>query len=193
MIDSDLDLLLLLLYAKEQEEIVGITRLEKLIFLLIQSKEFKKFQKVLQYEEYDYGPWSSQIIDNIEVLSSYGLVVYKERALPFFEKDYYQDEIEINFDQIKEFHENNTKVYSLSSDGTIVAQDLFSKLTPNEKGILQSIKARYNSLSLNQLIRHVYHFYPTFTKKSLIKDKVIKLSPEEELRSLYPSLKIAKK
>ena len=193
MIDSDLDLLLLLLHANDQEEIVGITRLEKLVFLLVQNRAFKKFQKDFGYEEYDYGPWSSQILDNLETLSSFELLACEERSLPRFEKDYYQDEIEINFDLIKEFHENKTIVYSLSSDGLKVAGELYNQLKSNEKDIIQTIKTKYNSMPLNQLIRHVYHFYPEFTKKSVIKDKVEKLSPEEELRSFYPTIKIDKK
>lgn len=193
MIDSDLDLLLLLLFADNQEEIVGITRLEKLTFLLIQNRVFKKFQKDFEYEEYDYGPWSSQILDNVEALSSYGLILCKERSLPILEKDYYQDEIELNFDLIKEFHENKTLVYTLSSDGIKVSKELYSSLRENEKQIIQSTKTKYNKMSLHELIRYVYHFYPNFTKKSVIKDQVKKLTLTEELRAVYPKVKIDKK
>ena len=193
MIDSDFDLLLVLLYAKNHEEIVGITRFEKLVFLLLQQKEFRKFQKDFKYEEYDYGPWSSQILDNLETLSSYKLVRFEERSLPIFEKDYYQDEIEINFDLIKEFHENKTIVFSLNSDGLKVAQQLFSELKDDEKSIIESIKDRFNKIPLKQLIQYVYHFYPNYTKKSRIKNQVTKLTPEEELKAIYPKITIDKR
>ena len=193
MIDSDLDLLLLLLYVNNQEEIIGITRLEKLIFLLIQEKRFKKFQKEFGYIEYDYGPWSSQIIDNIEALSSYGLVEIEERSLPVFEKDYYQDDIELDLDLIREFYENKTLAYSLTPNGIKVSQELFASLIDKEKQVIQRIKNQFNKMPLRQLIRHVYHFYPEFTKKSIIKDKVQKLSLEEELRAVYPNVRINKK
>ncbi len=193
MIDSDLDVLLLLLYSNNQEEIIGITRLEKLIFLLVQNDYFKKFQKEFNFIEYDYGPWSSQILDNIEALRSYGLINCKERLLPILEKDYYQDEIELNFDLVKEFHENKTFVYTLSSDGVIVAQKLFSTLGIKESEVLNKIKSKFNKFSLNDLVRYVYHYYPNFTRKSVIKDKTKPLSVEEELKLNYPKILVNRK
>lgn len=193
MIESDLDLLLLLLFVNDQEEIVGITRLEKIIFLLIQESRFKKFQKDFKYEEYDYGPWSSQILDNIEALGSYGLMNIEERPLSILEKDYYQDEVEINFDLIKEFHENKTLAYSLTSVGFKVSQKLFESIKNKEKEIIQEIKSKYNKMPLRQLIRYVYHYYPGYTKKSVIKDQVKKLSLVEELQAKYPKVPINKK
>ena len=193
MIDSDLDIILLLLYANNQEEIVGITRLEKLIFLLVQKNGFKKFQKEFNFVEYDYGPWSSQILDNIEALNSYGLINCEDRFLPILEKDYYQDEIELNFDLIKEFHENKTIVYTLNPDGIKVAQKIFSSLEKKDSEVLNAIKSKFNKLSLNELIRYVYHHFPNFTKKSIIKDQIKPLTVEEELKLSYPKIRVNKK
>lgn len=57
MIKSGLDLLMLLLYANEQEKIEGITKLLKLLFLLIKEEKFKEFEKEYGFEACNYGPW----------------------------------------------------------------------------------------------------------------------------------------
>ena len=57
MIRSGLDLIILLLYAKNKEKIEGVTRLTKLLFLLVEN-HFKQLKKslILNHGTMDHGP-----------------------------------------------------------------------------------------------------------------------------------------
>jgi len=78
-VESGLDLILLLLYAKGstgtlKEEIPDTTRLIKLLFLLVKEGGFAKIGKELRFEPKDYGPWSGDVFDAIEALKEIELI-----------------------------------------------------------------------------------------------------------------------
>ena len=81
-LESSLDLLLVLLYAPgtsgtPAEPIDGITRLQKLIFLLNQGKgpaSVVAQAKEFLYEPYKMGPFSRQVNEDLDILISLDLV-----------------------------------------------------------------------------------------------------------------------
>lgn len=172
MIKSGLDLLMLLLYANKQERIEGITRLVKLLFLLIKEGDFKEFEKEFGFEAYNYGPWSSQVLDFTETVKEMGLIKSEERELkPYEERDV--DLIEAGLDVAEIPVENRIPIFSLTEDGLKVGRALYERLAEDERARIEDIKKKFNRMSLSELIRYVYLKYPEFAKKSKIKEKVI--------------------
>ncbi len=174
MIKSGLDLLMLLLYANKQEKIEGITKLAKLLFLLTKQENFKEFEKEYEFEAYNYGPWSSQVLNFTETVKEMELIKSEEHKLkPYEEKDVDLIEGELEGTKIPE---NSIDIFSLTPDGIKVAIMLYGKLTEDERTKIEGIKKKFNRMSLSELIRYVYLKYPEFAKKSRIKEKFIPIS-----------------
>jgi uncharacterized protein YwgA len=70
---SGLDVLLMLLYAPQNGEdcvpIEGITRLDKLMFLLSKTNEFSNlFAQDYEFIPYNFGPFATELLDDLEAL-----------------------------------------------------------------------------------------------------------------------------
>lgn len=194
MIKSGLDLLMALFYSNNQERIEGVTRLVKLIFLLVNEGGFKEFEREYGFEAYDYGPWSSQVFDFTETIKELGLIKVEERELTAFEeKDFDLIETELNVSEVPEIKENKITIFSLTPDGVKVGEVIYKNLSNEERERVEAIKRRYNKMPLADLLRYVYARFPQFTIKSLIRGKIVKLSPEEEFRKEFPDSKVNSK
>jgi hypothetical protein len=182
-IESGMDMLLLLLYAKGatekvNEPIQGITRLEKLIFLLNQIDIFHKYFSDYNFEPYDFGPFSSELYDDIEILKDENLVETNKISTEYFVEI---SDAEKAMEEQRDFKENiiesdekqETEIYELSENGKKVANILFNELSSREKNLLEEIKKEFNSISLFQLIRYVYLKYPESTAYSKIREKIL--------------------
>jgi len=164
---NKLEFLLLLLYIpgftkKENESIKGITRLDKIIFLVQKKLELN----IYNFIEYDYGPWSSEIQSDIRLLGEGGLVKIVEDKLLI--------SVEVIDRTDKDEIVNTIEIYSLTPGGEKIAKEIFDKLNNNEKKILLEIKYEFNKIPLTDLIKYVYEKYPEMTTKSKILDKILK-------------------
>lgn len=138
--------LLLLLYApganaKEGEKIVGMTKLQKLLFLLGKEGRLENIlPDYFKHIAYKFGPFSQELLDELELLKELKLI---------------QD-----FGLIVEEGEGQT--FELTERGLEVARKIV-KETP--KDILKkviNIKTVYGSQPINQLLRYVYSKYPEY-------------------------------
>jgi hypothetical protein len=186
LIESGMDVLMALLYApgasgKPGEQIRGITRFEKLLFLLEKETEFKKYlDRDFQFEAYDYGPFSVEVFDHLEALEVAHLietrtVESKHRAEAFdaleIESDTITDE---DLQQMAADETKKLKIYKLTEKGMQVGKALFESMADEERRNLREMKTRFNSISLHRLLRYVYRHYPKETEESIIKEKVLK-------------------
>ena len=181
-VETGMDVLLLLLYAKGasnrlNEPIKGITRLEKLVYLLDQEGGFHKYISDYQFEPYDFGPFSNELWDDLETLKdeSLGLVETQKDSSRYFieisdEEKALEEEKDFREDTGESSNEKKIEIYELSERGKKVAEQLFSELTPEEQHVLENIKKKFNSMSLFELIRYVYLKYP----KSIVYSKIRK-------------------
>lgn len=190
-IASAADLLLLLLHAKGHtgeynEEIKGITRLEKLIYLLLKEGGFEeKLKNDIHFEAYDFGPYSPEVYNILEVLKEMDVVNTRTERYDTFREvidELLYRELE---DQPIISKERTMEVYSLTEDrGLRLIKGLKERGRITEKDIetVERIKSEYNGLKLDNLLKYVYEKYPESTKKSKIVDKILGFGIRPDLK-----------
>ena len=186
LIESGMDALMALLYApgatgKPGEEIRGITRFEKLLFLLAKETVFQRYlSKDFEFEAYDYGPFSVEVFDHLEALQDANLI--ETRIIESKHRTESFDALEIESDIITDdslfdMLRDDTKklnIYKLTTNGMTVAKTLYESLIEEERRQLREIKTRFNSMPLHRLLRYIYTKYPEEAKESVIREEVLK-------------------
>ena len=168
---SDLVLLLMAAdttIATAQDRINGVTRLEKLLYLVEQETDVPDAVRIerLNFKPYNYGPFSRDVYQGVETLESADLVIEERR--PSGRSD---DALEA-LDMIEEGEDDEyvERCYVLTPKGKAIASFL-AKQYPDVDASLSSIKNKYAGLSLSALIRYVYRTYPESTVNSKIRDQ----------------------
>lgn len=147
----------------------GITRLEKLLFLLEHETEFvKEVAEPFTFEAYHYGPYSPDVYSAVDFLKAMRLVEEQQidvgSGLDVGEAAEALDAGDIN--QGSPYIERQLR---LTDDGKAVAKVLSTRVSPDGKKALTEVKDRYGSMPLRQLLRYVYSRHPEFAEKSRIK------------------------
>ena len=175
------DIILLLLEANQKllgkETLSGITRLEKILFLLQKETSFEGVVSFYDFTPHNFGPFSKEVYEALEFLEGCGLIEVRDRV----HSSYYANvgEIlllqEISEGEVPEATTGSNagvteKFFLLTKDGHTVAQKLREAIKgrrPKDMEELNGIIRRYGNLPLNQLIRYVYRRYPKMTVKSV--------------------------
>ena len=187
-IENSMDLLIVLLYApgkksKEAEPIEGITRLQKLMFLLQQDVGPKRL--VEEAEKYDYeafkmGPYSKGLLNDIEELKAAGIIETKKLEylltddgdeLPDDSDELPDSDRDIDIPQSKTKRVESYQ-FKLSRLGKDIGSDLWEVLPHKQRKDLEKFKSFFNSLTLRQLLIFTYEKYPEYTTKSEIKGQL---------------------
>jgi hypothetical protein len=165
------DILLLLLSALSgcgtKHRVAGITRLEKMMFLLQKETAFSgKLRNKFDFEPWKFGPFSRQIYEDLDLLASLDLVEAEVQELPSY----------------AEFTEGNNliesevdepivqKVFSLTDRGCRVAEKLKAAVSERDWAEVTQLKKRFEKVPLTRLIQYVYQKYPETTSKSVLED-----------------------
>lgn len=168
------DLILLLMAApsrwpQAENRINGITRLEKLLFLLEEEygHEFT-IDQPFEFVAYHYGPYSRAIYEAVELLEEASLL------------EEYRHFTDSNLDRAEELLYSDTvtelsyeRQFKLTSEGELVAAYL-ADVHPEVFDRITRLKEQYAGLTLQNLIYHVYTQHPSYTEKSIIRDQVLK-------------------
>lgn len=187
-VKSVADLMVLLLYArgctrKLNEEIRGITRLEKLMYLLLKEGSFEEvLSKEIDFEAYDFGPYSAEVYNLKVSLAMMEIISIKEETVSNI-----KDIIDLYFAEAEGQIEETTEkmeIYSLTENrGFKIAQKLLQeRITPDEFGRIEDIKTKYNGLNLDDLLKYVYRTYPESARKSKIIERVLGFGKRPELK-----------
>ena len=184
--ESALDVLIALLYAKGSEEhvgepIEGITRLDKIIYLLSESPEFEPIvNKGYAFEADKFGPFAPEIFDDIAALKQEGIIKVVSTREPKDKIETIDEEtIELVLDEVKDANKNvswktySVERYELTNRGLEIGSLLYNGLTEKQKTRLEEIKKTFGKMSLKNLLHYVYSKYPKMTEKSKIKDKIL--------------------
>jgi uncharacterized protein YwgA len=169
-IDNRKDFLLLLLAAhgehEDAEPVVGVTRLQKYLFLLQEEHDWHhRFQVSDPYafEAYDYGPFDAQLYDDLVMLENAGLL---ERSAAGPEPSAENKESRRrDFDwatvdrEIAPWEsEDQIQRYVLTERGRKFAARY--ELGAEDRDLLAELKGRWNGKPLQELLRWLYQTYP---------------------------------
>lgn len=183
-------LLLLLGLDADPSGLGGITRLQKLLFLLEREEGLTPAEAGYEFEAYKAGPYSPELYDDLEFLENLGLlkaeVTSEASESEAAEVDRLSfdhligDEVEKSSDgddvdgpaSADSFEERR---FRLTDDGRKQVEKLLQSAaaTPVANKI-RRIKSKYGKYSLNDLLYHVYTKYPDMTTESEIRDKVLR-------------------
>lgn len=160
-INEETDLAFLLFnYA---DEIEGVTRLQKLLFLLQEETEFKNiYENVeVEFKPYKYGPFSEQVYDELELLISMGAIeeVEAEGA------DCLRDE--------NDSRGHSNKRFVLTDRGRTIAQEVNRQLEEDLESQFAEIIDEHVDMDLEDLLRYVYQQHEKYTTESEIKDEIM--------------------
>ena len=158
------DILLLLFLAfsssKTQHKIAGIARVEKLMYLLQRETVFSgKLQEKFDFKAWKFGPFSKQIYEALDFLSSLSLVDVEEKELANY-VDYMEGDELVETDQQDAVVE---KVFSLTDRGVKVAEALRKAISENDWAEVTGLASKFERMPLTGLIQYVYHKYPETT------------------------------
>ena len=173
------DIILLLVEANERllgkAWLSGITRFEKPVFLLERETRFEGIGDFFRFEPHNFGPFSKEVYEAVEFLSSCELIDVREKAYPSLYSS--SDEAKPLKSRRRDTPESGNaesqvteKQFSLTENGRKVAQimhDAIKRRRPSDVEELDGIVRRYGTRPLNQLIRYVYRQHPEMIVKSI--------------------------
>lgn len=182
-LESALDVLIVLMYAEGDEKkvgepIEGITRLDKLMYLLSKSPEFAKtIDKGYHFEADNFGPFAPELFDDIEALKEEEVITVTSRRetknkIETIDEEYVEKEIDK--EDNASWKSYPLEKYELTESGMKIGSLLYKCLSEKQKTELKNIKSVFGKMSLNTLLHFVYSKYPEMTEKSKIRDKIMR-------------------
>lgn len=184
------DYLLLLLYADNQSPLVGRTRLQKIAFLFEKEvlKKYgfdKKFElrEIMNFEPYNYGPFSRKVFDFMELFKSVGFVEKSNVENPEkdFDNDILMNDLFLEDDKdwaeevLAEKKEQFVPAYRLTEKGKDYVENKLWKFLDDQKvKALNNLKKDCVETPLKLLLKYVYTQYPEFAAESKIKEDILK-------------------
>lgn len=169
------DVIVLLLGAPggpyERGFLPGITRLEKLVFLLERETPVARWlTETADFRSHRFGPFSAKVYRAVNVLRQAGMLE-DSAARTDDTEERWED---INVVGLQDVDPYTERTFRLTDRGLKYYAALVQELGEREpEHALKAFKDRYAQLPLTQLVRYVYKVYPEFTDKSEIRDRVL--------------------
>jgi len=136
----------------------GITKLQKLLFLVEEETEFfEEYGDKLAFEfsAHKMGPFSKHVYEEIRFLQQLKAIETK----PMEGKP--------------DVEGLTNKVFHITPKGEKIASELSNQLESKYDEELRALVEKYNPMELRDLLRYVYEEYPAFTTESEIKDEIL--------------------
>jgi hypothetical protein len=176
-IDSE-DILLLIFDAYhrlfDKASFNGVTRLEKLVFLLGAEGGVPEVDTLFAFRPYKFGPYSKTLYESAEFLQSLDLVRAEEKPYYSYFTAEEAEEFDRDIDPEREVEapppDGFERLFFLTETGCIVAQKLrtiWAQEYPSYLREIDGIVGKYGNLPLNQIIRYVYRRFPKMAEKSV--------------------------
>lgn len=134
-----------------QENIIGITRFMKYLFLVDQVQIFKKQNLTIPWIPYDYGPYWEEFGSFLATLSHEKLLIKTEQTT---------------------INGYKTTKISITTRGRAYFRKLIDNYS-NEANALNELLSNHNRSSLTKLMKFVYVNYPKFTVNSRIRERIL--------------------
>lgn len=157
--------------SENQGEIRGITRLEKLVFLLEQETAASgHLTEDADFEPYNFGPFSRKVYQAIDTLSAAGLVVDSARLSTSSDDTWEEERVIGNDAGLTPY---TTRDFKLTPLGVEYYAALKSELPGEVVSGAETLRAKFAGWSLRALVRYVYEKYERYTENSLIRDDIL--------------------
>lgn len=165
------ELILLLLYQPGAtgnlgEQVVGRTRLMKLLFLLSQEEKIDSFlSEKQQFVPFRYGPYDADVYDDLEALEELNLVKVSGPSTESRgdERDNVAED---------DVYDVNTR-YELTPLGESKAKELLTTAPKDVVKRITNVKTTFGTMPLVELLHYVYRKYEDYASASEIKGKVL--------------------
>ncbi|OIQ82043.1 hypothetical protein GALL_361760 [mine drainage metagenome] len=155
-------------------EIQGITRLEKLVFLLEKETESSKWlDQSAEFKPYNFGPFSEKVYQAVDMLAAAELIEDSYSPASDDTDTWEQRECIGRDNRFGNTDPFTTRNFRLTERGKRYFEALSKELPQDSLDEIGSFKKRFAFLPLRQLIRYVYLRYENFTTESLIRDQVL--------------------
>ena len=183
--------LLLLLVGLDSDSagLGGITRLQKLLFLLEEEEGLRSTEGGYEFKAYKAGPYSQKLYDDLEFLENLGLLkgeVTSEASEAEAEEVYILSFDHLMGREVEKSPEGDVdgsasadtyevRRFRLTEEGRDRIEQLLqsNEVLPVANKI-RRIKSKYGKYSLKDLLYHVYTKYPAMTTASEIRDEVLR-------------------
>ncbi len=160
------------------DHVNGITRLQKLLYLLEQEEHIRPSGPGFDFEPYRAGPYSPALYDDLEILENLGLIASEVTAESVEEEEPEIDRL--NFDQLMGGEDDKAadafeeRKFYLTQAGRMRIAAIINagEYKPVCDGI-RKIKSLYGHYSLHDLLHFVYTRYPEMTTESKIREQVL--------------------
>lgn len=150
----------------------GVTRLEKLIFLLERETPVQDWiTEKADFTPYRFGPFSSQVYQAADTLAAAGMI--RDSASEAADVEDRWESLTALMDE-RDVDPYTTRTFELTERGQRYYRALISELPPEAENVLQDFKTRFARRPLRQLVRYVYERYPEFTDQSEIRDDILR-------------------
>jgi DNA-binding PadR family transcriptional regulator len=169
------DLIVLLLGAPSQkpslqDRLEGVTRLEKLVFLLEKESPIRQLlAEEAEFRSHNFGPFSSKLYQAVDMLAAAGLLE-DSSDLGSSTEDSWEAQTLIGGNPSDPYATRN---FALTDKGRRYFDALKKEVPESYIKDLTEFKDRFASLPLRRLVRFVYEKYPDYTDKSLIRDEIL--------------------
>ncbi len=171
------------------EGVGGITRLQKLLYLLEKEENLTPTEDGFDFAAYNYGPYSASLYDDLEWLENFGLIE-SEVTAEATEAEAAEVDL-LDFDELLGDGAEPTddgsadglggpdaleeRRFIITKDGAERIKSLIKsgEYDPVVDGI-RRVKGKYGKYSLSELLHYVYKKFPEMTVESEIKEKVLR-------------------
>lgn len=154
-----------------QGHLEGVTRLEKLIFLLERETLAREWiTELAEFRSYRFGPFSSKVYEAVDKLTAADML--RDSAKSSGDVEDRWESVSALMDE-GDLDPYTTRDFALTERGQRYYRALLSELPSNAERVLSEFKDRFARLPLRQLVRYVYERYPQFTDQSEIRDEVL--------------------
>jgi uncharacterized protein len=151
--------------------LAGITRLEKLIFLLERETPAREWMtEKADFRSYRFGPFSAKIYEAADTLAAAEMIKDSTRGAGDVEDRW--ESVTALIDE-RDVDAYTTRTFELTQRGEKYYKALIQELPSSAEQILTDFKNKFGRLPLRQLVRYVYERYPQFTDQSEIRDEIL--------------------
>lgn len=152
-------------------QIKGVTRLEKLVFLLERETDAGEIlTEDPQFKAYNFGPFSQKVYQAVDKLVAAGLLTDSKRLSRSTEDSWEASSI-LGADDVQTDY--STRDFELTDLGREYYEALAEELPGSVVRQAADLRNRFAGWRLRDLVRYVYERYERFTENSLIRDDIL--------------------